>query len=45
MEGGFWLTRPALLEELTTTGWAVRYVADESRKRSRPMLLLGCVKP
>ena len=45
VDGSFWLTRPALLEALTTSGWAVRYLADLSRQRSRSRLLLGCVRP
>lgn len=45
VDGSFRLTRPALLEALTASGWAIRHQTDLSRHRSKPRLLLGCVKP
>jgi hypothetical protein len=45
VDGSFLLTRPALLEELTASGWAIRHQTDLSRHRTRPRLLLGCVRP
>lgn len=40
-----WLTRPALLEALTDTGWAVRHLSDHPRWSGGPRLWLGCVRP
>ena len=41
----FWLTRSALHEALTNTGWAVRHLDEHPNWSHGPRLWLGCIRP